>query len=258
VEICGIKVTTGRNGHAPGGVWLHLQTAGGLLYMGDYSVESGLYAVDRPPAADTLILDASYGTYDTPLDVNAAQLALAVDKGPVLLPVPAPGRGPEIALHLMRSGRGMPYVDESVKSALVMLTNLGRESIREDALGDLQKLANEALPVCQCKGAMLVSVADASSGEAARRVGEWEHETEPALVFTGYVPPGTAAERLTRSGRASYLRWNVHPRLSDNAALVRATGARTVLPAFGEARYVPDWTHAFAPARVLMHGPVTL
>src|SRR3954471_20016298 len=23
-EVCGIRVTTGRNGHAPGGVWLHL------------------------------------------------------------------------------------------------------------------------------------------------------------------------------------------------------------------------------------------
>src|SRR5690349_1182643 len=23
-QICGIRVTTGRNGHAPGGVWLHL------------------------------------------------------------------------------------------------------------------------------------------------------------------------------------------------------------------------------------------
>ena len=43
--------TNGSNGHAPGGVWLHLGIGGGLLYMGDCSVESSLYAFDPPPPA---------------------------------------------------------------------------------------------------------------------------------------------------------------------------------------------------------------
>ena len=58
-EVCGIRVTTGRNGHAPGGVWLHLGIGDGLLYMGDYGVESAVYAYDPPPAADTLRNSAS-------------------------------------------------------------------------------------------------------------------------------------------------------------------------------------------------------
>jgi hypothetical protein len=105
---------------------------------------------------------------------------------------------------------------------------------------------------------MLAAIADATSGEAARLVKQWENESAPAIVFTGYLPPGTPAERLTKSGRARYVRWNVHPRLADNAALARATGARTVLPAFGEARHLDAWQAAFAPSRVALQGPVPL
>src|ERR1700722_6038347 len=35
-EITGVPVETGRNGHAPGGIWLHFGAGGGFLYTGDY------------------------------------------------------------------------------------------------------------------------------------------------------------------------------------------------------------------------------
>ena len=47
-EVLGIEVTTGRNGHAPGGVWLHFAIGDGFLYTGDWSAESILYAYDPP------------------------------------------------------------------------------------------------------------------------------------------------------------------------------------------------------------------
>jgi Cft2 family RNA processing exonuclease len=52
-EVQGITIATGRNGHVPGGVWLHFAVGGGFLYTGDYAVESILYAYDAPsrPAA---------------------------------------------------------------------------------------------------------------------------------------------------------------------------------------------------------------
>jgi hypothetical protein len=46
--------------------------------------------------------------------------------------------------------------------------------------------------------------------------------------------------------------------MSDNARLVRESGARTVLPAFGEARHLGAWQAAFAPARVVLDGSVAL
>ena len=50
----------------------------------------------------------------------------------------------------------------------------------------------------------------------------------------------------------------MHPRLSDNVALVRAVRARTVVPAFGEARHLEAWRAAFAPARVTLERSLTL
>jgi hypothetical protein len=89
-------------------------------------------------------------------------------------------------------------------------------------------------------------------------VAAWEGAELPDIVFTGYLPPGTPAERLTRSKRARFLRWNVHPRLSDNVTLVRASAARTVVPAFADSSHLAAWQSAFAPARVSLDRTVAL
>ena len=67
-DVLGIPVETGRDGHAPGGVWLHFEIGDSFLYTGDYSAESALYAYDPPtrPAA-TALIDCSYGDYDRAL-----------------------------------------------------------------------------------------------------------------------------------------------------------------------------------------------
>lgn len=257
-EVCGIRVTTGRNGHAPGGIWLHLDVAGGLLYMGDYSAESLLYAYDPPPQAGTVILDASYGDYDVPMSECVSAFDAVFDVPPVLLPVPAAGRGPEMALHLARSGRELPRIDDAMRTGLASLLGESRACLRPGVEADLARLQREAPPIDGAHGVMLAVVADAASGAASRLVSRWEGSDSPAIVFTGYRPPGTPADRLTQSGRAQYLRWNVHARLSDNTRLVRETGARTVLPAFGDARHRFTWQSAFGPAHVTLQGPVAL
>ena len=256
-EIVGVAVTTGRSGHAPGGVWLHLGAGGGLLYMGDNCTESALYAEDAPPAAEVLILDASYGEYETPLAAVHTQFERLFDAGPVLLPVPVAGRGPEIALHVMRSGRDFPAIDDAMRGSLEKLAAIDSESLKPGLAGEMTALAQQAPPIRDPRGIMLAAVADATSGTAASLVAAWEKTPHPAIVFTGYLPPGTPAERLTASRRASYQRWNVHPLLSHNAVLAARVGARIVLPAFGDAaRHARAWERAFAPARVVTSGSV--
>lgn len=257
-EVLGVRVRSGRSGHAPGGIWMHLAIGNGVLYMGDYSLESIVYAFDPPPPAATLILDASYGDYSTALAECQRHFEPLFDAGRVLLPVPEGGRGPEIALHLLRQGRALPRIDDAMRSALLRLTDADRASLRAGAAAELAQLATAAKTIDGPCGVMLASRADATAGEAARLIEQWEHQPDPAIVFTGYLPPGTPAERLTNSGRARYLRWNVHPRLSDNAALVRTVGARTVLPAFGDAKYLQAWRQAFAPAQVAIAETVAL
>jgi Cft2 family RNA processing exonuclease len=256
-EVCGIRITTGRNGHAPGGIWLHLEIGGGLLYMGDYSVDSALFAYDPPPQAATVILDASYGVYDTARDDALRAFDGVYDGGPVLMPVPAAGRGPEIAVELSRSGRACAHIDASIRASIESLSAQYADCVRDAAPAQLNTIAREARSIEGAEGVMLASTADASGGEAAKLVELWQ-TAGPAIVFTGYLSPGTPAERLTKSGRARYLRWPVHPRLSDNAHLVRSTAAQTVLPAFGDASHLAAWQAAFSPARVVVKGPVSL
>jgi Cft2 family RNA processing exonuclease len=259
-EVLGIGIRTGRNGHAPGGVWLHFDIGGGLLYTGDYSAESPLYAYDPPaePAA-TALIDCSYGgDYKKPLGECWSALAEFVERGPLLLPVPANGRGPEIALELLRYGRTDIYVDNALAAVLRQLIQHDAVSLRDGADDDLKALTATVKPIEDARGIMLAANADGTSGATEKLLAAWESAAEPAIVFTGYRAPGTPADRLIKSGRAQFLRWNVHPRLSDTIALVRAVGAKTVIPAFCDRTQLPALTAALAPARVTMDGPVAL
>lgn len=256
-DVFGVRIETGRSGHAPGGVWLHLGIGNGLLYMGDCSCESLLYAYDAPPPADTVILDASYGDYDAPL-TDCQQKLAPFFAGTTLLPVPENGRGPEIALYLHQAGFALPHLGDVMRNALQRLARLDHASLRDGVAQQLSAIAADAPPLAGARGVMLANRADGVSGDAAQLIAQWEHQPDPAIVFTGYLPPGTPAQRLTASGRAQYLRWNVHPRLSDNVTLARTVVAQTVVPAFGDARHLPAWQRAFAPARVALKGPVAL
>jgi hypothetical protein len=105
---------------------------------------------------------------------------------------------------------------------------------------------------------MLASRADGTAGEAARLIVAWENFPEPEIIFTGYIPAGTPAERLVKKGRASYLRWNVHPRLSENAELVASVKPQVVVPAFCEREHIAVLANAFAPARVSLASAIPL
>lgn len=257
-DVLGIRLETGRSGHAPGGIWMRLAVGEGLLYMGDHSRESILYAFDTPPEARTIIIDASYGFDDTPLAERVKKFDPLFGLPEVLLPVPEDGRGPEIALYTMRKNSSVLRIDEAVRSALRGLAATDRASLRDGVATEIAQIAQTAGAINGPRGVMLASRADATAGEAARLIDLWENAIHPAIVFTGYLPPGTPAERLVRSGRANYLRWNVHPRLSDNAALVRASRARKVIPAFCEPGDLAEVARFLAPAQVTIDMSVAL
>jgi Cft2 family RNA processing exonuclease len=258
-DVLGIEVTTGRNGHAPGGIWIHFDVGGGLLYTGDWSSESILYAYD-PPAktAAVALVDCSYARHHRSLSDCWNDLAPLVTRGPLLLPVPANGRGPEIALALVRRGLADIFVDEAMQKALQRLCDSEAVSLRAGVAGEVARLADIAKPIASARGTMLAAAADGSAGTTARLLQEWESAEEPAIVFTGYVPPETPAQRLMKSGRAQFVRWNVHPRISDVVALVRAIKPHTVIPAFCDRSQLPGLAEELAPARVVMDGPIKL
>jgi Cft2 family RNA processing exonuclease len=255
-DVLGIPVDTGRNGHAPGGIWMRFHGGTGFLYTGDYSSESALYAFDPLPKSRTILFDCSYGDDDMPLAERLKLLAPHL-AGDVLLPAPADGRGPDIALHLYRAGKTI-RLDEATREAVRDLTGSARASLRDGVEADLAKLTDAALAPGEPAGATFATPATCSDGSAAKLVAQWESKSQPAIVFTGYIPPGTPADRLVKSGRAKFLRWSVHPRLSDHITMVQTTGAAVVIPAFCDTKFLPALQVALKPATVTMDQVVTL
>jgi Cft2 family RNA processing exonuclease len=258
-EVLGIALETGRDGHAPGGVWLHFGIGDGLLYTGDYSAESPLYAYDAPTQeAATALIDCSYGDYDRALAACWSEFAAHLGKGPLLLPVPANGRGPEIALELMRHGFRDIFIDDAMQKALRQLGDGAGISLQEGLAEEIRRLAEVTRPIDSARGVMLAASADGASGATAHLLPEFERTPEVGVLFTGYINPNTPAERLAQTGRAQRMRWNVHPRLSDTLALARAVRPRTIIPAFCDRTLLPALAGALAPARVTMDAVIEI
>jgi Cft2 family RNA processing exonuclease len=252
-QVLGIDIETGPNGHAPGGIWLRLKVGEGLTYMGDHCVESALYNFDPPPATATMIFDASYGDAEETQDSQRGVLEEMAAKGPQLLPVPADGRGPEIAIFMQEAGFAVA-IDDAVRGVATMLTQAARESAKPTSLPALQRLIRDAAPLDAHSPATGVMVAHGGSGDvgvAAALIQRWREQSDPAIVFTGHLPAGTTGRKLVDSGRALFQRWNVHPTCSQNVRLIESVNPRQVVPAFGDTRFYPTWRQRLAPREVI-------
>jgi Cft2 family RNA processing exonuclease len=228
--------------------------------MGDHSVESALYGFDPPPSTATMIFDASYGMAEETQEHQRSVLADLARKGPVLLPVPADGRGPEIAIFLQQAGLDVA-IDDAVLAAAILLTQAARESAKEASLPALQRLINDARPLDDQSAAAGVMVAHGGSGDAgvaAALIGRWRDQSDPAIVFTGHLADGTAGRKLVDTRRAQFQRWNVHPTFSQNMQLIKSVNPRRVLPAFGDTRFLATWRARLAPRELLTSRVITL
>ncbi len=252
-KVLDAEIETGCDGHAPGGVWLRLAVGEGLLYMGDHSIESALYGFDPPPPTPTMIIDASYGVTEETQDPQRGALAEWARKGPVLLPVPADGRGPEIAIFLQQAGFDVA-IDDAVRAAATLLTQAARESVKEASMPALQRLIRDARPLDDKSAPNGVMVAHGGSGDtgvAAALIGRWREQSDPAIVFTGHLAAGTAGRKLVDGGRAMFQRWNVHPTFSQNLQLIKSVDPRRVVPAFVDPRFLPTWRARLTPREVI-------
>ncbi|MFH5773392.1 MBL fold metallo-hydrolase [Paracoccus sp. NGMCC 1.201697] len=222
-----LPVTVGRDGHALGGLWLHLPQEGGALYMGDWSRESEILPLDPPPPADLVITDLSYGDRDQPLAHQVQALADSITPGTVL-PVPILGRGADMARHLSALGLSpvvCPQIRAEMLGALPALRVIATPSEARD--GDVIIVADTERP----GDLMSCLIADARG---------WR------FVLTGHVAPGSAAAGLIADGRATRRNWNVHPRARDQIWLAGITRARHLVPAFGALDDAPYLAQALA------------
>lgn len=222
LEIAGIRVRCGQAGHSLGGVWLHFDIGAGLFYSGDYSLESTLFRFDPPPPAELALLDASYGLYDKPQsDCRAALLARL--EQPTLLPVPASGRALEMALWLEELGIDWA-MDQRCTEQLEKLKALPEGCFQPGTRERLERLST-AKSVAQCQVALIGSP-EGIGEEIEYLIAKGDRQ----LIYAGYTPPKARAD--VEQGRASWLRWNVHPRSSDLGRLTKMLGAQRAVPLF--------------------------
>src|SRR6202035_292294 len=138
-------------------------------------------------------------------------LADLAENGAMLLPVPADGRGPEIAIFLQQAGFEVA-IDDAVRAAATLLTQAGRESAKPAAIPALEKLIRDAGRLDADASASCVMVAHGGSGDAgvaAALIARWRDQDDPAIVFTGHLAAGTTGRKLVDGGRAMFRRWNV-------------------------------------------------
>jgi glyoxylase-like metal-dependent hydrolase (beta-lactamase superfamily II) len=234
--IDGVTVTTGRNGHAHGGVWLHVAlgqtqiSLGNLFYSGDWSEESEWFPFDPPPAASTALIDASYHRDSVAQPARRVALDAALERmspeTQVLFPVPPSGRAAELALHLSRLGS--VTLDDACRSALSGGIAAGVQGAAADRLAPLI-----AAPFDPTARFLICDTPNADAGMAWRIIQGWRDSgalgQRGVVFFTGHM---TAHARAIAAHGGHFARWNVHPPLGDQKRMLARLGAHHFAPLF--------------------------
>lgn len=231
-EILGIPVETGACGHAPGAVWMRLGGEAGMVYTGDISMESTLFRASLPPPAQSMVFDASYGLDDTPLAEQIAAIGAAVT-GPVLFPCPAGGRGLEMARHFLEAGHRVGLCPSHRQVAQTLLSHEtwlteGGHAVLENLLARGKPLT----PQSPIEGVMIAASPNAESGVAQSLATRMAAERQGTVIFTGHLAEGLPSAAMVEAATARFMRWNVHPRLAEQQALMQAVRPRQALAAF--------------------------
>ncbi len=229
--IKGIRIKTGRTGHMIGSLWFDFEFCGKkVFYSGDICFESMLFAYDLPDRNfDIAILDASYGTDDTPQKEYKKRLWKAIEKvvdrnGSILFPLPAKGRGVDLMLMLSEryewlSKKGIKiYVEDTIFDYIKVLKN-EREWLKEEGIEKLRNFDPKIFKIIEDKeilaynfkykeGPVFILANDAmlSGGSSLYFFNFIKNEEKNGVIFTGYLAPGTpGAEIFTPYGKRKYM-----------------------------------------------------
>ncbi|ODT78988.1 MAG: hypothetical protein ABS76_21585 [Pelagibacterium sp. SCN 64-44] len=234
IDIAGVRVETGRAGHAAGGIWMRLGGEQGVLYSGDLCRESLLYPLDAPLPAHTLIADASYGAYDQDIAPSTQYLLDRARRRPLLLPLPPTGRGVEIAVLLFEAGIPLALCDQHRHVAELMLA-ADPETLVQGGTGRVAAMlagAGRLTGNSRPAGAMIAANGAATGGLSRSLFQRFLGDKAVSIVFTGHIEDGTDARAAVTAGQAEFLRWNVHPRLRDLIWLQDMVSPRQTIYAF--------------------------
>ncbi|KJE36364.1 beta-lactamase [Thalassospira sp. HJ] len=237
IQVDGVTVTTGRTGHSFGGVWLHFELGGGVLYSGDFCQESGYFLYDVPPDAATVLLDASYGMEQLTQQVRIDGLLTTMAKldGQILFPVPPSGRAAEMALLFERHGLTDWSMDDRCYGQVKQVLDAhGSDYVAGDAIRQLRALKDKAKHFNADARLLLCHAPCATFGKARELIDQWQDAgrmgSSAHVIFTGFMP--IEARKMVEKGHAHFRRWNVHPLASHVIDLANQCHAMQVVPLF--------------------------
>lgn len=144
----------------------------------------------------------------------------------VLFPVPPSGRAAELALHLSRLGS--VSMDETCRRACAAALDSG-----DVAPGAQAARALVDAPFDPSARFLLCDTPNADGGMAWTLVQDWRASgrlgRDAVVFFTGHM---TAHARAIAAHGGRFLRWNVHPTLACQRAMLDHLGARRFAPLF--------------------------
>lgn len=235
-SIAGLDAQTGRTGHVAGGVWVRFKDEGGITYLSDIQPDSITYAFDTPPPSKTMVMDASYKTWDVPM-VDSIESLKKKLQPMTLFPVSPYGRAAEMALIAYRQGKEIG-VCSKVYSALIDLLN-NSEYLKTECIADISQLLQHVVVVFDvndysrtCHLPILATSAQLTDGLSSSLRHFYGDRLNVAL--SGHIAQGSQAEKEFEKGSATFMRWPVHPTFSQQVDLLVNTKPSHTILAFAK------------------------
>jgi len=215
----GLHMIWGRSGHCLGSAWYRIREGEkSILFSGDYYPAARIHETDAIEGlkADVAVLDCDYGTQSSSTrseQINALVEAVkeAIDDGrPVLLPVPAYGRGLGVIACIKEHLPDVEvFADEPLRRELSQLDATAMW-VKPDASDILASIFVRPIPE-EFVALGVYCISDPQLDEPDTLVLLRQLLICGARVFmTGTVEENTYAASLLRSGHARMLRYAVH------------------------------------------------
>ena len=291
--IKGWRVTFSSAGHILGAASVLLEVAGRrILFSGDLGRPDDLLMnpPDRPPMADTVLIESTYGDRTHPTEDLLAELAPALQRlakrgGVAVVPVFAVGRA-QALLHaigqLKKSGalpRSLPVFLDSPMA--VHTTHLFDQHVGEHRLTPAQSRAlttsatmvssvDDSKALANRHGPMVILSASgmATGGRVLHHLTQHAGNHRNMILLTGYQAPGTRGATLVNIAQAAReAQTNPAAGLPNSAKTVRIHGRDVLVnaevvqlqaaSAHADANQLTDWLRALpqAPGQVYVtHG----
>lgn len=225
-----LQLMTGRSGHVSGGVWCIVADGRRAVgYCGDVVPASEVFAMDPLPRCDIVVLDASYGDDDVSAQARVQAVRdwiLAHSQGCVL-PTPLSGRSAE----LLAIAPGAVALSEGMREALRLqiadrswLAGASAERLAGKLALAADWRSGSPLP----RAGLICHDGMGIAGPSREALAQAAANAHPVL-FTGHLPAGSPGDKMLAAGNAAWLRLPTHPTLPENAAIVAATAAKTVI-----------------------------